>query len=241
MDLDAKMLPSMQVDFSISSQEAKAEEPWASTRNPLRSWWEAVNGSYVAILQVWMIISGWMFQTALSSPSFLCTNPKWCVSYCCYEYTHSHMVIQSHYIIFVKPVTASFHVGAIIVACDGWRPKWWRWYVSSSSYKRSLFHESGSMRKRIWMSNGASLHWACDIQWRLHTHIVCCYSTGGRLHWNSSCISTKKHMRKRCIPSPCGSCLPRMCRMLGDMSDTCRCDESILCDGGNALQPRSGV
>jgi hypothetical protein len=52
MDLDAKMLPSMQVDFSISSQEAKAEEPRASTRNPLRSWWEAVNGSYVAILQV---------------------------------------------------------------------------------------------------------------------------------------------------------------------------------------------
>jgi hypothetical protein len=29
--------------------------------------------------------------------------------------------------------------------------------------------------------------------------------------------------------------------VLGDMSVTCRCGESILCDGGNALQPRSGV
>jgi hypothetical protein len=46
------------------------------------------------------------------------------VSRCCYEYTHSHMVIRSHYIIVVKPMTSSFHVDASIVVCDGWRPKW---------------------------------------------------------------------------------------------------------------------
>jgi hypothetical protein len=40
--------------------------------------------------------SGWMFQMALPSSSFLCTNPKWYVSRCCYEYTHSHMAIWSH-------------------------------------------------------------------------------------------------------------------------------------------------
>jgi hypothetical protein len=187
-----------------------------------------------------MIISGWMFQTALPSSSFLCTNHKWYMSHCCYEYTHSHMAIQLHYIIVVKPVTASFHVGVSIVACDGWRPKRWKWYVSNSSYK-SLFHESGSTRKRIWMSGGTSWHWACDIQWRSHTHIVCCYSTGVRLHWSSSPISTKKHMWNRCSPSPCGSCLAHRWRMAGDTRDTCRCGESILCDGGNALQPRSGV
>jgi hypothetical protein len=36
-------------------------------------------------------------------------------------------------------------------------------------------------------------------------------------------------------------CVPRRCKMSGDTSDTCRCGESILCDGGNALWPRSGV
>jgi hypothetical protein len=50
-----------------------------------------------------------------------------------------------------------------------------------------------------------------------------------------------KHTWKRCSPSPCGSCVPPRCRMPGDTSDMCRCDESILCDEGNALQPRSGV
>jgi hypothetical protein len=150
------------------------------------------------------------------------------MSHCCYEYTHSHMAIQSHYIIVVKLVTASFHVGVSIVACDGWRTEWWRWYLSSSSYKRNLFHESGSTRKRLSMSSGASWHWVCDIQWRSHTHIVCCYSTGGRLHWSSSSISTKKHMRKHWSPSPCGRCLPHRCRMSGDTSDMCQCGESTL-------------
>jgi hypothetical protein len=129
-----------------------------------------------------MIISGWMFQMILPSSLFLCTNPKWYVSRCYYEYTHSHMAIQAHYIIVVKSMTAFLHVSASIVSCDGWRPKQWRWYVSSSSYKRSLFHESRSTRKRIWMSSGASWHWACDIQWTSHTHIVCCYITWGRRH-----------------------------------------------------------
>jgi hypothetical protein len=34
-------------------------------------------------------------------------------------------------------------------------------------------------------------------------------------------ISTKKHMRKHCSPSPCGCCLPCRFRVLGDTSDTC--------------------
>jgi hypothetical protein len=52
MALDAKMIPSMEVGFSVSSQEAITEELRASSRNLVRSWWETVNGSYVAILQV---------------------------------------------------------------------------------------------------------------------------------------------------------------------------------------------
>jgi hypothetical protein len=74
----------------------KQKEPRASTRNPVCYWWEAVNGSYVAILEVWMIINGWMFQKHYRRPR-LCINLKWYVSRCYYEYTHSHMVIRSHY------------------------------------------------------------------------------------------------------------------------------------------------
>jgi hypothetical protein len=48
-------------------------------------------------------------------------------------------------------------------------------------------------------------------------------------------------MWKRCSPSPCGSCVPHRCRIPSDTSDSCRCGESILSDGGNALRPRSGV
>jgi hypothetical protein len=117
--------------------------------------------------------------------------------------------------------------------CEYYCVRWMELYILSSSYKRSLFHESGSTKKRLW--GGASWHWARDLQWRSHTHIVCCYCTGGRLHLSSSFISTNKHMRKCCSPSPCGRCLPRRCRMSSDTCDTCRCGESILCDGGNAL------
>jgi hypothetical protein len=96
-------------------------------RDVTPSWWEAVNGSHITIQEVWMIISGWMFQMALSSSSFPCTNPKCYVSHYCYEYTNSQMVIQLDYIIVVaKSMTASFHVGASIIMCDGWRPKQWR-------------------------------------------------------------------------------------------------------------------
>jgi hypothetical protein len=55
----------------------------------VHSWPEAVNGGYIAILQVWMIISGWMFQTALLSSSSLCTNAKWYVSHCLYIWIHT--------------------------------------------------------------------------------------------------------------------------------------------------------
>jgi hypothetical protein len=50
MALDAKMIPSMQVDFSISSQEVKVEGTAGQYKESVHSWWEAVNGSYVAIL-----------------------------------------------------------------------------------------------------------------------------------------------------------------------------------------------
>jgi hypothetical protein len=42
----------------------------------------------------------------------------------------------------------------------------------SSSYKRSLFHESGSTRKRIRMSSGASWHWPHDLVKITYTYHV---------------------------------------------------------------------
>jgi hypothetical protein len=48
-------------------------------------------------------------------------------------------------------------------------------------------------------------------------------------------------MWKCCSRSPCVSCAPRRCRMPGDTSNTCLCGESIFCDGGNALRPRTRV
>jgi hypothetical protein len=95
MALDAKMIPSFKSTSQSQVRERKQKESQANTRNLVHLWWEAINGSYVAIPQVWMIISGWMFQTVLSSSSFLCTNPKWYVSPCCYEYhilTHGNTV-----------------------------------------------------------------------------------------------------------------------------------------------------
>jgi hypothetical protein len=97
--------------------------------------------------------------------------------------THTHTWRHSRImLLFVKLVTACFHVGASIVLCDGWRSKRWRCYVLSSCYKRSLFHESGSTRKRIWMSGVASWHQVCDIQWRSHTHIMCFQ------HWKTTAL-----------------------------------------------------
>jgi hypothetical protein len=52
MALDAKMIPSMQVDFSVSIQGATVEGTAGKSRNLVHSWWEGVYGSYVAILQV---------------------------------------------------------------------------------------------------------------------------------------------------------------------------------------------
>jgi hypothetical protein len=175
-----------------------------------------------------MIISGWMFQTT--------------VSHCCYEYTHSHMAIQSHYIIVVKPVTASSHVGASFVTCGGWRPNRWR-----------LIHFESKLQKvvRFIKWNLQERGFQCLVE---HHDIERVTSNEDRIH--ISCVVTipkddcievpppsvqKTICKSVAAPSPCESCLPHRCRMLGDMSDMCRCGESILCDRGKALWPRSGV
>jgi hypothetical protein len=121
--LDTKMIPSMQVDVSVSSQETTAE----GTAGKFKE-----SDTFMVGGRQWKLCCYptcmndhkwiWMFQTALTLSSFLYTNPKWYMSRCCYEYTHSHMAIRSHYVIVCQACDC-FHIGVSIVACNGWRPK----------------------------------------------------------------------------------------------------------------------
>jgi hypothetical protein len=52
MALHTKMIPSMQVDFSVSSQEAKAEGTAGQYKESSTFMVGGVNGSYIAIIQV---------------------------------------------------------------------------------------------------------------------------------------------------------------------------------------------
>jgi hypothetical protein len=63
----------------------------------------------------------------------------------------------------------------------------WVWWLETQMMKmirfifklqKKFFHESGSTRNRIWMSGGASWHWARDIHWR--SDQMCCNGVRGR-------------------------------------------------------------
>jgi hypothetical protein len=231
----------MQVDFSVSSQESKAGGTVGQYKE---------SGTFKVGARQWSLCC---YPTGLNDQQWMDVPDSIAIIL---VPTHKSQMVHVSLLLWIHTLThgdtvASYYCCQVY---DCFLPRRCEyccvWWLETQTMKIMHFEFKlqkkfvswiGIYKNEIWMSRGASWHWACDIQWRSHTHIVCCYSTGGRLHWNSSSINTKKHMRKCCSPSPYGRCLPCRCRMLGDMSDTYWCGESILCDGGNTLWPRSGV
>jgi hypothetical protein len=122
MALHAKMIPSVQVNFSVSSQEVKDEGTAGNFKE---------SGTFIVGGRQWKLRC---YPTCMNDHQWMDVpygilvilvplhKSKWYVSRCCYEDTHSHMAIWSHYVI-VWQTCDCFHVGVSVVVSDDWRLK----------------------------------------------------------------------------------------------------------------------